>query len=343
MTTDRPTVSTLAAPYDGVVTQQALVAAGYRSATAHEAVQRGRWQRLLPGIYLTSAAPPTLRQRCHAALLHAGPAAVLTGRAGCALRGIETSADDDDEVCVVVPASSHPVRSGFCHVVRAREMPDHQLLRSEGRADLRVALPHRCVADAVRRASTLGTARAVGTAALLHASVDWERVADEVRRGPGSGHLARVVQDVNDGVRSPAEGDVHDTLLRAARRGRLPAYLLNPELYLEGELLGSPDAWFPGFGLGDEIDSREWHGGVDQLDATLLRHERFAAHGLALCHVTPRRFTQSRAAHVTTLRGMHAVRRAMDRPEPAGLVVLARGPLMPHRTAWPEMSPRRWR
>jgi hypothetical protein len=343
MTADRPTVATLAVPYDGVVTQQSLVAARYRAATAHEAVQRGRWQRLLPGIYLTSVAPPTLRQRCHAALLHAGPSAVITGRAGCELRGIAVPTADDPEVCVVVPVSSHPVRHGFCHVVRAREMPDHQLLRTEGRADLRVALPHRCVADAVRRASTLGTARAVGATALVHPSVDWELVAREVRRGPGSGHLGRVVQDLFDGVRSPAEGDVHDTLLRAARRGRLPAYLLNPELYLDGELLGSPDAWFPGFGLGDEVDSREWHGGVDQLDATLLRHERFAAHGLALCHVTPRRFAQSPSAHVATLRGMLAARRAMESPEPAGLVVLARGPLLPDRTPWPELSPRRWR
>lgn len=343
MTADRATLASLSAPYDGVVTQQLLVAAGYRPATAHEAVRRGRWQRLLPGIYLTSATPPSLRQRCHAALLHAGPGAVITGRAGCELRGIATSEDDDQEVCVVVPASSHPVRTGFCHVVRAREMPDHQLLSREGRADLRVALPHRCVADAVRRASALGTARAVGTAALRHPSVEGELLAREVRRGPGSGHLARVVQDLTDGVRSPAEGDVHDTLLRAARRGRLPAYLLNPEVYLDGELLGSPDAWFPGFGLGDEVDSREWHEGVDQLDATLLRHERFAAHGLALCHVTPRRFAQSPAAHVTTLRGMLAARRAMEHPEPPGLVVLARGPLLPDRTAWPQMSPRRWR
>jgi len=343
MTAERATIDSLAAPHDGVVTQKALVAARYRPATAHEAVRRGRWQRLLPGVYLTSAAPPSLRQRCHAALLHAGPEAVITGRAGCELRGIATPADDDPEVCVVVPASSHPVRTGFCHVIRAREMPDHQLLRSEGRADLRVAVPHRCVADAVRRASAIGTARAVGTAALAHPSVDWELVAGEARRGPGSGHLARVVQDVTDGVRSPAEGDVHETLLRASRRGRLPAYLLNPELYLDGELLGSPDAWFPGFGLGDEVDSREWHGGADQLDATLLRHERFAAHGLALCHVTPKRFAQSPAAHVTTLRGMLAARRAMECPEPPGLVVLARGPLLPARTPWPQMSPRRWR
>ncbi|HUR14512.1 MAG TPA: hypothetical protein VM097_08465 [Mycobacteriales bacterium] len=343
MPADRVPIATLAAPHDGVVTQAALVAEGYHHATAHDAAQRGLWQRLLPGIYLTSAHEPSLRQRCHAALLHAGPEGVITGRAGCDLRGIATPGAGDTEVCVVVPASAHPSAREFCHVSRARQMPDYQVLRREGGSELRVALPGRCVADAIRRASTLAAARAIGTTALRAPSVDWDSVAREVRPGPNAGHLLRVVRDVNDGVRSPAEADVHDVVRRAAIRGRLPAYLLNPELYLDGDLIGSPDVWFPGLGLGDEVDSREWHEGQDQLDATLLRHERFAAHGLALCHITPRRFGASPAAHVATLRTMVAAREALKVREPRGLVVLARGPLLPARIAWPQLSPRRWR
>lgn len=342
MAPTRPPVQELAAPFGGVVTQAALVAAGYHPAKAHDLVERGRWRRLLPGIYLTAATEPTLRQRCQAAQLHAGSTAVITGTAGCLLRGIPAPGASG-EVTVVVDAGAHPVRAAFCHVVRARVVPDHQLLRREGQSDLRVALPDRCVADALRRAPDHAGAIAIGAAAMRHPSVSWDLVAAERRSGPGTGSFTRAMRDLDDGVRSPAESDVHTVLLRAARRRRLPPYLLNPELYVDGVFVGSPDAWFPGFGLGDEVDSREWHGGTDELDATLLRHERFGTHGLALCHVTPARFAQDPQAHVSTLRTQLAKRRALAVREPAGLVVLARGPLLPARTAWPQLVSQRWR
>ncbi len=40
----------------------------------------------------------------------------------------------------------------------------------------------------------------------------------------------------------------------------------------------------------------EQHGSTNDLDATLLRHERFADAGLALRHITPTRFRGARRA-----------------------------------------------
>lgn len=335
MPTPRTPVSELATRYDGVVTQAALVAAGYHHTLAHDAAVSGRWKRLLPGIYLTEPGPGTLRQRCHAALLHAGPQGAITGRAGCALRGFAT-AGDDVEVTVVVPASVTRVRAEFCHLVRARKMPDYQLLRRNGLADLRVVRLERCLIDAVRRTSDPSEALAVALRVRAFAGVEWSEVEAAARRpGPGAGHLASVVRHIADGVRSPAEADLHDLLLPAGRRGMVPPYLLNPDLFLDGVLIGSPDAWFPGLGLGDEVDSRQWHGSEDALDGTLLRHERFDGHGLHLCHVTPSRLRADSRGHLTTLREQLARRRALAVPEPPGLVVLARGPLLPARTPWP--------
>jgi hypothetical protein len=44
----------------------------------------GRWQRLLPGIYLTDTGTPTQVQREMAALRYAGPGGTLTGQAALA-------------------------------------------------------------------------------------------------------------------------------------------------------------------------------------------------------------------------------------------------------------------
>lgn len=335
MTTTRPPVSQLALPYDGVVTQAGLVRAGYHHTLAHDAAASGRWARLLPGIYLTTPGPASLRQRCHAALLHAGPEGAISGVAGCTLRGI-TTVGEDLEVTVVVPLSVTRVRAGFCHLVRAKKMPDHQLLRREGHADLRVADAERCVVDAIRRSQDPSHALALALRCRHSPGLDWGEVQLAARRpGPGAGHLGRVVRRIADGVRSPAEADLHDLLLPAARKGTLPPYLLNPDLYLDGVLIGSPDAWFPGLGLGDEVDSRQWHGSEDALDGTLLRHERFDGYGLHLCHVTPSRLRADGRAHLAALREQVARRQALAVPEPPGLVVLARGPLFPARTPWP--------
>ena len=339
----RAPVAELSAAYDGVITHAALVAAGYHHTYAHDETRAGRWQRLAHGIYLSSSSPATLRQRCHAALLHAGAGALITGAAGLALREIPAG-PVGEEVLVLVPAGTNRVDSGIVRIRRTRAIPGHQVLRREGRADLAVALPARCVADAIRSAPDLTAARVVGTAAVRDRGVSWVDVVASARRpGPGAGHLSRVVREVSDGVRSPAEGEVHEALFRAASRGRLPAYLLNPDVVLNGVLLGSPDAWFPGLGLGDEIDSRQWHEEEGQLDRTLLRHETFTKPGLALAHITPGRFRSDPEAHVARLRELVAERRALSHPEPPGLVVLGRGPLLPRRTAWPQVDPTRWR
>jgi hypothetical protein len=341
MPATRPSVHDLSAAHAGVVTQAALVAAGYHHTYAHDETRRGRWTRLAHGVYLTGRGPASIHQRCQAGMLHAGPLGVITGAAGLELRGIPVPREE--RVTVLVPYGTNRPSSGIVRVVRTRLLPDHQLLRRSDQVDLVVADPDRCVADAIRDASTLQQARAVATSAVRDRRVDWAGVAAARRRGPGAGHLARVVREVADGVRSPAEAEVHEVLLPAASHGRLPSYLLNPDVYVDGVLLGSPDVWFPGLGLGDEIDSREWHEEEDLLDRTLLRHQAFDQHGLALNHVTPTRFRREPQAHLGRLYELVDVRRALAAPEPAGLLVLGRGPLLPARTPWPQVEPHRWR
>lgn len=334
---DLTLVRALAASQAGVISRQQLVRAGFDFELPSREAAAKRWLKLLPGVYLTNPDPPTFEQQCHASLLHAGRTAIISGAAGWALQhdGVPGA---PQHVLVLVPNRTQKVSRDFCTLVRTCVLPTAATLAA-GAGVLRVASPERCLADALRRARDLGDARAFACRAIRYDDLRWhEVVAEASRPGPGNGHLPRVVADLTDGVRSAPEGALHDALLPASRIGRLPPYLLNPDLYVDGVFLGSPDAYFPGLGLADEMDSREWHEGVSELDATLLRHERFQHHGLTLNHTTPQRFQRSPGAHVAKLEALVEIRRRLAVPEPAGLLVLARGPLLPHRSPWPTVA-----
>jgi hypothetical protein len=326
----------------GVVSRQQLLRAGFDHELASREVVAGRWQVLLPGIYLCVGARATFEQLCHAALLHGGRKAVLSGAAGCRLLDSIASPDDPSQVDLLVPHWIRRVSRNGVVLRRTRYLPETVEIHREGRAPLPVATLARCVADAVHGASDLADARAFACRAARDQHLDWDLVSSlAARPGQGPGHLPQVARDLEDGVRSAPEGELNDVLFAATRRGTLPSYLLNPDLYVDGELIGSPDAYFPGLGLGDEMDSREWHEEPSMLDGTLLRHERFHGQGLALSHITPARFRRAPRAHVAKLASLVEQRLALPRPEPEGLVVLGRGPLLPARTPWPQVPPYR--
>lgn len=105
----------------------------------------------------------------------------------------------------------------------------------------------------------------------------------------------------------------------------VPAFVLNHGVWLQDRLLAVTDGWLPDTGVGWEVDSRRHHGGSDDLDATLRRHDVFERHRLVLLHVTPRRFRADPTSFVRELVSRVAERLVLSAPEPPGLVVLPPG------------------
>lgn len=324
-TTDRR-VHALGARTGGVVSTSVLVAAGLDPELPAREVAAGRWCCLVHGIYLTAPGPPDLAQRCHAAVLHGGRTALLTGLAGCRLRRTPGLPPELPFEPVHV-RTAHEVRRVSTELVvvrRTRGPRTGHLI-----AGFAVAPVAACLVDAVRQVGALRPARS-----LVLRSVGAGRITVPELVGACAGEvrppvLDRVLRDAADGARSAPEAELADVLHEAAVAGLLPSYLLNPELRLDGVLLGSPDAWLPGLGLGAEMDSREFHGDVDDLDATLGRHDRFDRAGLKLLHTTPRRSRADPQDMVRRLVAEVAVRRQLAAPEPEGLVTRAIGPLLP--------------
>jgi hypothetical protein len=194
---------------------------------------------------------------------------------------------------------------------------------------LRLAGTTRAIVDAARQCASLQDVRGLVMAALNGKHTTAAALRCELDAGPrrGSGWCRRALDDWDDGARSAPEAEAADWLREEVRAGRCPAFLLNPTLLVDGVEVGSPDVYVPGTGLGNEMDSRRHHSGDKDLDATLLRHRRFADYAVVLEHVTPARFRRNPAGWAWSFAARADARRHLG--DPPGLVVKPTGPLQP--------------
>jgi very-short-patch-repair endonuclease len=276
---DRSAAWLLAAQH-GVLSRAQVFGLGLTAHGLQHRIRRGGpWQRLLPGVYLTATGQPTREQRQIAAMLFAGPGSMITGPA--ALRNYGIRVPESETVDVLVPAERQQASRAFVAIHRTRRMP--RQWTTDG--PLRFALAARSVADTVRELDKLPDARAVVGSAVQKSRCTVKQLADELAAGPirGSAQLRAVLAEVADGVRSAAEGDFY-TLMKTSD---LPKPMFNARLVLDGVLLGVVDAWWPQAGVVVEIDSREWHFRPAEWAATMRRHARLTAAGIAVIHVSP--------------------------------------------------------
>ncbi|MBW4720579.1 hypothetical protein [Saccharothrix obliqua] len=104
----------------------------------------GPWQRVLPGVLLLAAGPPTRAQRVRAALAYAGPGAVLTGVD--ALRALGFSdLPPPGRIHLLQPAAHRKSGVGAVFLERTTRLPNPVL-----KDGLPLAPPIRAALDAAR-------------------------------------------------------------------------------------------------------------------------------------------------------------------------------------------------
>jgi hypothetical protein len=296
----------LAASQYGVITRAEAALCGLTPRMLERRIgPEGPWQRLLPGVYLTTTGEPSRDQLQMAALRYAGDGAIVTGLAALARYGIRVP--ETRLVDVLVPHVLRRASREFVVLHRTRQVP--RLRGANG--PIRYVAPARAVADAAPGLSRVDDVRAIAAGAVQQNLCTVAELAREVsrRRFPEAGLLRGVLGEVADGIRSPAEGDFRDLILR----GGLPQPLFNARLYLGERLLAMADAWWPGAGVAAEVDSREWHLSPDGWEQTMLRHARMTAAGVLVLHFSPR---QVRTAPGEVIAAIAAALRA-GRPIPA--------------------------
>jgi len=87
-----------------------------------------------------------------------------------------------------------------------------------------------------------------------------------------------------DGARSAPEADFRALIMRSG----LPLPKFNWNIYLHGEFLARPDAWWPEAGVVAEVESREWHLSPEDWERTMRRQARMASAGLIVLPFSPR-------------------------------------------------------
>jgi hypothetical protein len=279
--TDDREIAWLLAYQRGVLTRAQIFSCGLTvQGLRHRYRPGGPWQRLLPGVYLTTTGQPTREQLETAALLYAGPASVITG--ATALRYYKISAPKTRRIDVLMPADRQRASRDFVTAARTSRLPSPETCDLA----IRYVPPARAVADSVRGLTDRAQVRAIVASGVQQGRCSVRQLADELAAGPvrGSVLFKSVLAEVADGIRSPAEGDLRDLIIGS----KLPRPLFNPSLFLGGRLLAKPDAWWPDYGVAVEVDSREWHLAPDDWEATMRRDRRLTAAGIQVLHVSPR-------------------------------------------------------
>ena len=241
----------------------------------------GPWQRLFPGVYLTTRGALSPDQKDMAALLYAGDRSLLTGRAALRRYGILPAATD--LIDVIVPATSTHADLGYVRIYRTRRMP----VRYFTQGPIRFTTIPRAVTDAALGTTSLRDMRAIVAVGLDRGRCTPDDLAAELGRSRlrNGAVLRSVIADMARGIRSAPEGDLMDLLDRSG----LPRPVYNPSLYIGSVFLAKPDAWWEAFGVAAEVDSRQYHFDEADWETTMQRHDRMTAAGIKVLHFTPRR------------------------------------------------------
>jgi hypothetical protein len=151
---------------------------------------------------------------------------------------------------------------------------------------IQFALPPGAVADAARGLASLPEVRAVVAGAVQRRFCTLAQLIGELDSGPvkGSALLREALTEVSEGIRSSAEADLRDLIMRAG----LPMPMFNARLYAGGVLIAVADAWWADAGAAAEVDSREWHLSPQSWAQTMRRHARMTALGILVLHFSPR-------------------------------------------------------
>jgi hypothetical protein len=282
---DLHAIDAIASSQRGVVTFSQLTALGMAGSTISRWTRSGgRWQRLLPAVYLVHRGRPSAAERLSAAQIYAGPESLFTGVAGLDLYGLRNLPVpiEEAQLHLLLPRRSQTQSSGFVTIERTKRMPTGQPLQG-----FNVAPLSRALFDAGRRTADRQAIRAFVLEAVQRQLIQIEDLRSEIVEGPRqwTAVLRDVLGEGAAGTRSAPEAELRVVMLGS----ELPEPLWNPRLEtLSGEFIADPDGYIEKLGLALEVDSRRHHyENDDDYVNTWRRHSRYARHGIAVLRIMP--------------------------------------------------------
>jgi hypothetical protein len=271
--------------HDNVISVIVLMSLGLSESTIYRRCRaNGPWQLLAPGIVLLGNGTPTRRQLLRAALLHAGPEAIVTGLDAARSHGLRRG-DLPDHVHVLIDGARQVRSVRLIIVERTKRLPPP--LQRDG---FPVAPISRCILDAVRRMRDESDIAALMTEPVQRRMILPETFRAELEAGcrKGSATPRAVLRAIEAGVRSAAEFEVRDWWLAQAELGPV---LMNVMLFDDGgAFLGIADIYDEETGLVVAVDSVEQHFATpEQVALTERQHRSYRTAGLHVLGIRPSR------------------------------------------------------
>lgn len=273
---------------------------------ARHAVARFGWQRLGPGVLLTSADPPRRSDWIDAGLLIAGSGAALSGWDSVRYYGLGSQQPPSDTVLILDDTGRHrrfgkvwirPTRRAYGLRFAPRENP--------WEPGVPIVSPARAIADTALTYRTFNPVRAMVTSAIQRKLVTPDDLALELARMPrnGSAHLRGAMEDVLNNAHSIAEAEGTEYLLREGA----PAFEVNvPVVDRNGTVLWVLDLFWRFLRAVGEIDGREFHFSESDWKNTSSRHNEITKRSLALQHWPPSEIrTKKRVWALETIEWLH--------------------------------------
>lgn len=257
-----PSALTMLGDQDHVITRGQALALGWTDSALAARLAARRWQRLLPGVYLASSAPPTWAQLAQAAVLYGGPGAVLSHQSAAVLHrlgepGGRPARSALGQVVITVPAQRRVRGVGFVQVRRSR-WPERQGALEPAHTPLIRTVLDLFADAATDDAAIAWLARAFDQHRCLNAA---DLLAHRMAQGrmPRRALLRSACGDVADGARSPLEWRY---LRQVERAHRLPAAARQVRRHAGGGSATVSDVEYLKGALVVELDGRLRHAGT---------------------------------------------------------------------------------
>lgn len=247
-------LAVLARRQHGVVSRSQALDLGLTVKTIRCHLDRGRWRRVHPGVYLVHSGEPSWMARASAAVLWAGTGAALSLRAAAYLWQLTDR--QPTVLTVAVPAHRQVRRVAGVRVTRRRRirLAEVQRLPVTGATQTVIDLGdlHTCDAESAVALAARAVQLGVATTAEL---------AAELRRRRAHRHreaLRMALGDIADGIESVAE---HHYVRNVERAHGLPRFARQVVASGAGGQVRR-DFESLEFGVIVEIDGLPWHSGV---------------------------------------------------------------------------------
>lgn len=272
-----------------VIRRDQAIAAGLTRARVDDLVRRGRWNAVLPRVYLVGDRVDDPRVRIRACWLWAGDESVIAGQAAAWWLGLVP--DPPATTMVIVPLAKRRDPQAGVHVVRATIDP-----RDADFEDwIKVTRVPRTCLDLARQdqPDRLETA-------LRLRRTDIPRLEQSLERGRGRrGQIGarRAVADVVDNPWSVGERITHRRLKEAGITG----WVANPPVRLRSGIR-HPDVALMDIKLAIEIDGREHHGSRAAFESDRARDNEFVEAGWTVLHFTWKQVTGDPELMISTIR-----------------------------------------